>query len=94
MRHPLNRSETSTVSSDEKAIRAVNNSVYGLAVGVFSTDVSRALSVAQLEVGQAHSNFPFGTGTNKVSKTESPTSLKLELTYTATLSVGISKSSG
>ena len=56
----------STVSSDEEAIKAVNRSIYGLAAGVFSTDVNRALSVArQLEVGQTHINFPFGTGTDE-----------------------------
>lgn len=55
-----------TVSSDEEAVALANSSKYGLSASVYSKDVMRAMAVAsRLEVGQAHINWPLGTGTDE-----------------------------
>lgn len=54
------------VNSDQEAIELANSSKSGLSAGVYSKDVARALAVAtQIEAGQTHINFPFGTGTDE-----------------------------
>ncbi len=47
------------VSSDEEAIRVANDTAYGLSASVYSSDIQRALAVAdQIESGICHINGP------------------------------------
>jgi acyl-CoA reductase-like NAD-dependent aldehyde dehydrogenase len=47
------------VSSDEEAIRVANDTAYGLSASVYSSNIQRALAVAdQIESGICHINGP------------------------------------
>lgn len=54
------------VASDEEAVSIANSTSYGLGAGVFSKDVGRAFRIArQIEAGQTHINWPYGTGADE-----------------------------
>jgi acyl-CoA reductase-like NAD-dependent aldehyde dehydrogenase len=84
------------VDSDEEAIELANNSRSGLSAGIYSKDITRALTIAsKIEVGQTHINFPFGTGWEECEFDHPQMECNLLLTVLlATFTIGMCKESG